>query len=314
MPLVHAGLARLEENVASVFLGKPRVIRLALTTLLARGHLLIEDAPGLGKTLLARALAKSLDAQFQRIQFTPDLLPSDITGVSIFDPREQRFEFRPGPVFTQILLADEINRGSPRTQSSLLETMEERQVTCDGETRPLPSPFLVIATQNPIEIGGTYPLPEAQLDRFLMRIELGYPESDEEARILELHRKGDLDAELRPVLGADDLRQAQEQVRRMPVATGIDDYIVSLARATREHPAIALGLSTRGAVALMCAAQAWSYLDGERFVSPDAVREIFRPVAIHRILLHAQREISGGARDEVIQEILDAVEVSGVPA
>src|SRR5579884_1831793 len=243
-------LAKLENNVASVFLGKPETIRMALVALLAEGHLLIEDVPGIGKTLLAKALARSLGCTFHRVQFTPDLLPSDLLGTSIFHQGSGTFVFQPGPLFAQVVLADEINRATPRTQSALLEAMSERQVSLDGQTRPLAAPFLVLATQNPYEFEGTYPLPESQLDRFLMRLRLGYPDRDAERHILTGHRDGEPVDRLEAVLSADDVVSLQETTRRVGVDDAIADYLLDLVHATREHADVALGASTRAALGL----------------------------------------------------------------
>lgn len=302
-------LIALANNISSVFLGHRRAIKLTLTALLARGHLLVEDAPGVGKTLLARAVAQSLDLDFKRVQFTPDLLPSDITGVSIYDPSERHFDFVPGPVFTNILLADEINRSSPRTQSSLLETMGEGQVSVDGTTRPLSKPFFVMATQNPIELQGTYPLPEAQLDRFLLCIGLGYPQATDEAMILESHRLSEPIDTLKSVMSADALIQCQEDSANIQVSPEIRSYIVAIANATRVHEGLRLGLSPRGSLALMKSAQAWAYLTGTSYVSPDDIKSVAKAVLGHRLIPDARLEYSGGSMDDVIKEIVNSVPV-----
>ncbi len=304
---------KLLENVGTVIVGKDPVIRLALSCLFARGHLLIEDVPGVGKTMLARAIARSIDAKFGRIQFTPDLLPSDVTGVSVFHPHRQAFEFHPGPVFTHVLLADEINRASPRTQSSLLESMEELQVTLDGTTHRLEEPFFVIATQNPIELDGTYPLPEAQLDRFLMRIRIGYPAEDEEVRILDEQMVSHPIEEIGPVMDVATLLRVQRAVREVHVGDEVRRYIVSLVNATRAHPSVRLGISPRGALALMRAGQACSFLEGSSFVSPDAVKTVAPAVLSHRLLLDPHREHTGLDRATLIQEILDDTPIPTVP-
>jgi MoxR-like ATPase len=306
-------LEALYENVRKVIVGKDDVIKLALTTLLARGHLLIEDAPGLGKTMLARAIAQSLHATFKRIQFTPDLLPSDVTGVTVFDPSQQKFEFFPGPIFTQVLLGDEINRTSPRTQSSLLESMEERQVTVDGKTHLLPEPFFVVATQNPIELEGTYPLPEAQLDRFLMRIELGYPKPEEEMQILSGQIREHPIHSLQPVLEVEDLLSLQKNSREVRVGPEVQHYIVSLISATRKSPDVRLGVSPRGGLALMRAAQAHAFLHGLSFVTPDSVKVVAPHVLSHRILLDPHREYTGLSKKKLIEKTLNETPVPTLP-
>ncbi len=302
-------LHALADNIASVFFGHKRAIKLTLTALLAQGHLLVEDAPGVGKTLLARAVAQSLDLGFKRIQFTPDLLPNDITGVSIYDPRERKFEFVPGPVFTNILLADEINRSSPRTQSSLLETMGESQVSIDGETRSLPTPFFVMATQNPIELQGTYPLPEAQLDRFLLCIDLGYPDAHSEERILESHQLSEPIDQLKSVMNAEQLCHCQKLSSQVKVTNEIRSYIVAMAHATRSHANLRLGLSPRGSLALMKTAQAWAYLRGATYVSPDDIKEVAPSVFGHRLIADAKLEYAGGSMAQIIDEIIRSVPV-----
>lgn len=303
----------LYENIRKIILGKDEVIKLALVTCIARGHLLIDDAPGLGKTMLARALAQSLRAQFKRIQFTPDLLPSDVTGVTVFDPSHQRFEFFPGPIFTNILLADEINRTSPRTQSSLLECMEEHQVSVDGKTHVLPEPFFVVATQNPIEMEGTYPLPEAQLDRFLLRIELGYPRAEEEVRILEERIQDQPIERLQSVLEARDLLSLQRDARQVRVGREILEYIVAILNATRKRSETRLGASPRGGLALMHAAQAHAFLCGLSFVTPDSVKTVAPHVLPHRILLDPHREHAGLSKRKLVEEILCEIPVPMIP-
>ena len=305
--------AALFENVRKVILGKDEVIKLALTTLVAQGHLLIEDAPGLGKTMLARAIAQSIHAKFKRVQFTPDLLPSDVTGVTVFAPARQDFEFFPGPIFTQILLADEINRTSPRTQSSLLESMEERQVSVDGTTHKLPAPFFVIATQNPIELEGTYPLPEAQLDRFLMRIQLGYPSADDELRILTAQVHEHPIDHLESVMQVDDLLTLQKNARRVKLGVEVQRYIIELVRATRKSKETRLGVSPRGSLALMRAGQAHSYMHGFSFVSPDSIKRVAPFVLAHRILLDPHAEYTGLTTEQVIRRILKEVPVPTLP-
>jgi len=301
------------DNVRKVIFGKDDVIQLALTALFARGHLLIEDAPGLGKTMLARAIAQSLRAAFKRIQFTPDLLPSDVTGVTVFDPAHQKFEFFRGPIFAQVLLADEINRTSPRTQSSLLESMEEGQVTIDGKTHLLPEPFFVVATQNPIELDGTYPLLEAQLDRFLLRIELGYPRPDDERRMLAEQVEEHPIRRLEPVLDVEDLLEIQARVRQVHIGPEIQAYIVAVVSATRRSPDARLGVSPRGGIALMRAAQAHAFLLGHPFVTPDSVKAVAVQVLAHRIVLDPHREYTGLSKKKLIESVLGEVPVPALP-
>lgn len=277
-------IAALKANIQSVVLGKSEPIDLLLTTLLAGGHLLLEDVPGIGKTLLARALAKTLDGRFHRIQFTSDLIPADITGGSLFDPKEQRFSFVPGPIFANILLADEINRTTPRTQSAMLEAMSERQVSCDGISHPLPDPFMVIATENPIEFEGTYPLPESQLDRFLLRISLGYPDRGSELEILRQHQDGEPVEHLRAVASLDDIRRLQELARQVRVAEELRAYIIDIVEATRRGEELQVGVSPRGSIALLRAAQAAALVAGRDFVIPDDIKRLAVPVLAHRVV------------------------------
>lgn len=294
---------RVRENVARVIVGKDETIELLLVALFCEGHVLLEDVPGIGKTTLAKALAKSLGCSFQRIQFTPDLLPGDITGVSVFNQKTDEFEYRAGPLFAQIVLADEINRAGPRTQAALLEAMQERQVTVDGVTHILPRPFLVLATQNPVELEGTFPLPEAQVDRFLMRVALGYPnEADERAILRRFRENNPLDA-LAPVLGADEILALQNQVRRVFVHPAMEEYIVRLVRATRAHDAIQLGASPRGSLALYHTAQALAALRGRAFVLPDDVKTLLLPVVEHRIITTSHARVRGRAAREILDEI-----------
>jgi len=300
---------QVKENVGRVIVGKEEVVELALIALLCEGHLLIEDVPGIGKTTLAKALARSLDCQFSRIQFTPDLLPSDITGISFFNQRTQSFEFRAGPVFAQIVLADEINRATPRTQSALLEAMQERQVTIDGQTYTLPRPFMVLATQNPIELEGTFPLPEAQVDRFLMRIALGYPDEQEENAILRRFEREDPLEQLTPVATAEQVLEAQTAVRQVHVEDSVREYMVRVVRATREHEAVSLGVSPRGTLALFHTAQALAALRGRHFVIPDDVKTLVPHVLTHRIIISQRVRLRGRTPAEVLQEIVDAVPV-----
>ena len=281
-----ASLARrVRDNIARVIVGKNETVELLLTCLIARGHALMEDVPGTGKTMLAKSLARSLDCGFSRIQFTPDLLPGDVTGISVFNAQKADFEFKPGPVFTNILLADEINRATPRTQSSLLECMEERQVTQDGVTRRLEEPFMVVATQNPIETQGTFPLPEAQLDRFLMRLKLGYPSTEEAMQILGRFIRNDPLAELSPVAAREDIRAAQQAFTECFVSEPVLKYMVDICERTRALPQVNMGASPRGMLALMRASQAYALIQGRDFVTPDDVKTLCRPVLAHRIIM-----------------------------
>jgi MoxR-like ATPase len=304
-------LDKLRVNVASVLLGKPEVIELALVTLLAEGHLLIEDVPGIGKTLLAKALARSLDCSFHRVQFTPDLLPSDLIGTSVFHQTTSTFVFQPGPLFTQVVLADEINRATPRTQSALLEAMNDRQVSVDGQTRPLGPPFFVLATQNPYEFEGTYPLPESQLDRFLLRLRIGYPDREAEKRILTGHRTGEPVDELQPVLNAAELVGLQQAVRQVRVDDSLADYVLDLIDATRGHPDVYLGGSTRASLALYRASQAQAVVEGRDYVVPDDVKRLAVAVLAHRILPRSARQGGPGAAAEAIVE--EVVKQTPVP-
>lgn len=299
--------ARVRENIGRVLVGKAEATTLLLVALLCEGHVLIEDVPGVGKTTLAKALARSLDLTFARLQCTPDLLPSDITGVSYFNQKTQEFQFRPGPVFAQVLLADELNRATPRTQSALLEAMEEHQVTVDGETQRLPWPFFVLATENPIELEGTFPLPEAQLDRFMLRISLGYPERDEEQQILRRFQEANPLAELQPVLLASELAELCRICRRVYVSDAVAAYLVDLVRATRAHPGVALGASPRASLALFRGSQALAALEGRSYVLPDDVKRLAAPVLGHRILLSAASRLDGRAGAELIAELLRQV-------
>jgi MoxR-like ATPase len=298
-------LERLRNNVAAVFLGKPAVIQFALATLLAEGHLLIEDVPGIGKTLLAKALARSLGCSFHRIQFTPDLLPSDLLGTSVFHQGAGAFVFQPGPLFAQVVLADEINRATPRTQSALLEAMSDRQVSLDGQTRPLGPPFFVLATQNPYEFEGTYPLPESQLDRFLMRLRIGYPDRVAEKEILTGHRAGEPVDHLQAVLTSEEVTGLQEAVRQVRVDDTLADYMLDLIGATRQHPDVYLGGSTRASLSLYRAAQALAVVEGRSFVVPDDIKRLAGPVLAHRILLRSARQGgSGDAAEGIVRDIL----------
>jgi MoxR-like ATPase len=286
---------RVKENVARVIVGKDETIELLLIALFCEGHVLIEDVPGIGKTTLAKARAKSLGCSFQRIESTPDPLPSDIIGVSVFNQKSGEFEYRAGPLQAQIVLADEINRAGPRTQAALLEAMEERQVTVDGVTHPLPRPLLVLATQNPVELEGTLPLPEAQVDRFSMRVALGYPEEDDECAILLRLRETSLLAELEPVVSASEILSQQKIVRRVAVHPAMEEYIVRLTRATRENEAVQLGASPRGSLALHHTAQALAAMQGRDYVLPDDVKRLIQPVLEHRIIGTSQSRVRGVA-------------------
>jgi len=294
------------KQAEQVILGKPQQIRFALACLLARGHLLIEDLPGVGKTTLAHVLARTLGMQFQRIQFTSDLLPADITGVSIYERQRGEFRFLPGPVFSQLVLADEINRATPKTQSALLEAMEERQVTVEGETRPLPEPFFVIATQNPSHQIGTFPLPESQLDRFLMRIELGYPDRNAERALLKAGGQRALADQLTPLINAQDLPALQREVAAVHAAEPLIDYVQALVEATRRDPAFQHGLSPRAGLALLAAARAWAWLDGRAMVLPDDVQEVLPAVARHRL---RSTQGTGMTRAEDITALIRAVPI-----
>lgn len=306
---INDNLTTLTRNIEEVIVGKREVIERAIITLLCRGHLLIEDVPGLGKTMLARAIAGSLALKFKRVQFTPDLLPSDITGVSIFNQKVNEFEFRPGPVFTNVLLADEINRATPRTQSSLLESMEESQVTVDGTTYHLPPVFMVMATQNPIELQGTYPLPEAQLDRFFMRIAIGYPAPDEEVRVMEMQKKEHPIRSLGSVLSEGDVRSMQDAVSQVYIDKSVMRYIVGIVEATRQHRDLRIGASPRGSLCLMRASQALTLLRGAKYVEPTMVKLVARPVLAHRLILKPQSRLKGITEEKVIEEVLQSVPV-----
>jgi MoxR-like ATPase len=305
---------KVAENVERVIVGKHGEVELALIALLSKGHILVEDVPGVGKTVLAKSLARSLGVSFKRIQFTPDLLPSDVTGVSIFNQKTAEFEYRPGPLLAQVVLADEINRATPKTQSALLEAMEEQQVTVDGATYPLPQPFLVLATQNPIEYEGTFPLPEAQLDRFLVRLSLGYPGHQDEIAILETQQDMHPLETLQQVVDAAEFADAQEATKRVYVDRLISEYIVSITTATREHEDIYLGASPRGSLGLYRASQARAALQGRDYVSPDDVKAVAVAVLSHRLILNAAARMRQVSTEAVLSNILARVPVPGARA
>jgi MoxR-like ATPase len=300
---------RVRENIQKVIVGKDEVIDLALVAILCEGHILIEDVPGIGKTTLARSIAASLGCTFRRIQFTPDLLPSDVTGINYFNQKTQEFQFRPGPVISQVVLADEINRATPRTQSALLEAMQERQITVDGETYPLPRPFLVLATQNPIELEGTFPLPEAQVDRFLIKLPIGYPtEAEEHALLLRFARQDPLE-DLSPVVTPDDLLRVQEQVRDVRVEESVRGYVVDIVRATRAHQDIQLGVSPRGTLALYNCARALAAIRGRAYVLPDDVKLLAPYVLTHRVLISPATRLRGRRLADVLMDVIATVPV-----
>lgn len=298
---------RIRSSVGQVIVGQAVTIDLLLAALLTAGHVLLEDVPGLGKTLLAKTLARTLDLSFRRVQFTPDLMPTDLTGLSVFDRASSAFVFRPGPIETSILLADEINRATPRTQAALLESMEEHQVTVDGVTRPLPRPFLVLATQNPVELEGTFPLPEAQLDRFLLRLHLGYPSEAQELEVLRRHAGDDPLLRVEPVLGPADIDQLQQAARSVRVSDAVASYIVQLVQATRREPSLRLGASPRASLALYRTCQAWALIRGRDFVLPDDVKGLAHPVLEHRCILDPEAELRGISVGEVVNGLLATV-------
>ena len=300
---------RLRENIERVIVGKGPAIELALTALLCNGHVLLEDVPGSGKTMLAKAIAGSLGCSFRRIQFTPDLMPSDIVGLNYFNQKASDFELRRGPIFAQVILADEVNRATPRTQAALLEAMQEAQVTIEGSTLPLPTPFLVVATQNPIELEGTFPLPEAQLDRFLLRLRIGYPSAQEEVEMVERFNSGDPLGELAPVLGAAELAQMQNAVPGVRMEASVLEYVTGIVRATREHAGLELGGSPRATLALHRSAQALAAQRGREYVTPDDVKYLAPFVLGHRLILTAQSRLRGHAADSIIEDVLSSVAV-----
>lgn len=302
----------LKENVRRVIVGKDEAIELALIALLCRGHVLIEDVPGVGKTTLAAALSRSLDCSFRRIQFTPDVTPSDVTGFTMYNAQTGEMEYRPGAAMTQVLLADEINRTSPKTQSSLLEVMEEGQVTVDGVTRRLPQPFLVLATQNPIDFVGTYPLPEAQMDRFFLRVMIGYPSIEEEMDVLDRYSQAESPMKtLQPVCGAREILELQELVGTVYCSREVRSYVATIAAATRSHPSLQLGVSPRGAIALVRAAQACAVLAGRAYILPDDVRRMALHVLSHRLILTPEARMKGISAEAVLSRLIEALPVPG---
>lgn len=311
MTEVQTFTEKIINNIEKVIVGKRRPVELAIISLLCQGHLLIEDVPGVGKTVLARSLAKSLGCVFSRIQFTPDMLPSDVTGVSIYNQITAQFEFRPGPIMAQIVLSDEINRATPKTQAALLEAMEERQVTVDGITHNLPRPFMVMATQNPIEYEGTFPLPEAQLDRFLIRLKLGYPDLNDEINILERQQFQHPVIDLAQVAQADELMEAQEAIKSIHVSQAVKRYIVELTRQTRQHADVYLGSSPRGSLALFRTGQARAAIDGRDFVLPDDIKALVKPALSHRVILGPAARLRDLSTDQILDEVISRVPVPG---
>lgn len=306
---VTQALQKVRENIQQVVVGQNRAVDLLLIALVSRGHILLEDVPGIGKTTLASALSRSLNLELSRIQFTPDVMPSDVTGFNMYNPASASFEFRPGAIMANIILADEINRSSPKTQSSLLEAMQDQQVSVDGTTYPLPSPFMVLATQNTIEQIGTYPLPEAQLDRFMIRMSLGYPSAEEEIAIYNRHSGYSPLAQLQPVLGADEIMELQESAINVYIAPSLTRYIADLARATREHPDIRLGVSPRGALMLVQAVKGRALLQGRDYVLPDDITWLAPYVFSHRMILAGESQILGHTGDEIVKQLLKTIPV-----
>jgi MoxR-like ATPase len=314
MQIAQTIAERVLENVRKVIVGKDDEIRLTLLALLCEGHLLIEDVPGVGKTMLARAISRSIGCDFRRIQFTPDMLPSDVTGVSIFNQKTMEFEFRPGPIMAQIVLADEINRATPKTQSALLEAMEEQQITVDGETYKMDRPFLVLATQNPIEHEGTFPLPEAQIDRFMMRIHLGYPSKANEIDVLNRQSERHPINDLGQAIDVDELIEAQAAVRTIYVDDLVKAYIVDLVNTTRDHPDIYLGASPRGSMALFNTTRAWAAIEGRDFVLPDDVKRLAVPTLAHRLIVSPSARIKNITPDQIVEDALRHTPVPGARA
>jgi len=306
---VAATARRLVEQIDRVIVGKDAVVELLLVALFCDGHVLLEDVPGIGKTMLAKTLARSLGCTFSRIQFTPDLLPSDITGVNVFNQKTGDFEYRGGPILAEVVLADEINRAGPRTQSALLEAMEERQVTVDGVTRPLAYPFLVLATQNPVELEGTFPLPEAQLDRFMLRVAIGYPGREDERTILRRFRTHNPLVDIQPLIGAAELRTISDRCRQVVCHPLVEDYLLDLVSASRSDLAVELGVSPRGSLALLRAGQALAALRGRDFVTPDDLQTLARPVLAHRLILSPESRLRGQSAEDVIKRLLDQTPV-----
>ena len=300
---------RLQENIERVIIGKGDVVALTLVAILCEGHLLIQDVPGTGKTLLAKAIARSLGCTFRRVQGTPDLLPSDITGTYVFNQQTSSFDFRPGPIMTQVILVDEINRVTPRAQSALLEAMQEQQVTVEGETMALPRPFLAIATQNPIELEGTFPLPEAQLDRFLMQVSLGYPSQEEDVLVLQRYKEDDPLETLEAVAQSDELLELQRLVKKVHVASAVENYLISVIHATRSHPWVELGASPRAMLALYRTSQALAAIRGRSFAIPDDVKALAQFVLSHRLIPKSQSQVRGHTAWDIVREVVDSVSV-----
>ena len=314
LEVVQSLAERVIGNVERVIVGKRREVQMTLIGLLCEGHLLIEDVPGVGKTMLARSIAKSIGCSFRRIQFTPDMLPSDVTGVSMYNQKTREFEFRPGPLVAQIVLADEINRATPKTQSALLEAMEERQMTVDGVTYPMERPFLVLATQNPIEYEGTFPLPEAQIDRFMMRVSLGYPSPADEMRILELQREHHPVEDIGQIVTADELMEAQAAIKRVYVDDLVKEYIVELANASRRHPDVYLGASPRGSLALFHTTRAYAALEGRTYVIPDDVKTLLVATFAHRLIISPSARLKNVEARAIVEQIAGSVPVPGMRA